>query len=249
MNVKKMQKEHDKQNEAFLAAKMADEKPETLAVGRLDELCKVLDAITGEDMAGAGSYVGVVDMLVSFFDDIVVECIALTGRRVEIEEKLLNLCKLALTEPTKNGTRDTNNEHVVAVLIDAVLFHEAKHTDRADAMERVLLHETNPLRLGLVSYEQFCEKNRGSYDKQVLEYLKTEEEARFLLMQGHNVPSTKALERLVSMPINTPEKYMLFSLNAFCNGFKDEAINAVELGLKTFPGDMRLLAAKSGFPV
>jgi hypothetical protein len=188
-------------------------------------------------------YVETVDTFVSFFDDVVYECVVLTNRRGEIESAIIELCKKALEKPTADGKRDTKNEHVTAKLVDCL--NSAPSADISKEITAVMLDETNPLRLGLTFYFDFCKKNHLITDTVSLNYLKTETEVREGLILGNDHKSYDGLEKLLASPIDCPEKYLLISLNSFYHGFDKDAVNALDIGLAKYPGNERLLSAKS----
>jgi len=243
--MKELQQNHDKQNGVYISAKaelfsksnkMTDEL-DALANDRLDKLCEVMAGIPGADIEAAASYVETVDLFVSFFDDVVLECAELTGRRAEIEYSIIELCKKALEKPTKDGARNSKDEHVTARFIDCMV-------SNSKDMAAALLDDTNPLRLGLTLYVDICEKSPEVVNAQALDYLKTEAEVRKNLIKGNDQAAFTSLEKLLASPVDSPEKYLLTSMNSFYHGFEKDARIALEIGLKNYPGNERLLSAK-----
>ncbi|MCL2839237.1 MAG: hypothetical protein FWE05_00560 [Defluviitaleaceae bacterium] len=250
MNIANMQMSHDVQNEVYVSAKAANESDtaplKTAANDRLNELFKVLTPITGEMINAMHSYVEVVDLFVSFFDDVILECALLTDRRAEVEKTLLDLCKEALGKPTEEKARDAKAEHIVATFIDALIIHEAPLDARSRSLAVGLLDNTNPLRLGLTLYKIFCEKYPNNVDKNIYNYFKLEEETRLALITGDTVKATENIGKLFETPINDPEKYLLMSLNSFSNNLIDDAKRVIDIGLKTYPNNKRLQNARDG---
>ena len=240
--------QHDRLNEEYMTAKAASFSDEnnaktlasiiSLAEKRLDAMDETLGQISEQDLAS--DYVQAVDTLVSFFDDIILECAEITGRRAKTEDKILNLCNIAVAKATN---RDEANEHVVAKLTDCLA--EPPGPKVSAQMAAYLLDETNPLRLGLSSYESFCAKNPEIQDPQALEYLKTEAEVRREMIKGNDNQVLDGLDKMLASPINCAEKFLLLSLNSFYHGLVDDAKTTIEIGLKSFPNSERLLSAKS----
>ncbi|MCL1862708.1 MAG: hypothetical protein FWF78_03980 [Defluviitaleaceae bacterium] len=234
---------HDKQNEAYMSAKaeLFSKKPKdnaaqlnSLANDRLNKLSDVIASVTF-----TGDYVEAIDTCVSFFDDVVLECAELTNRRVEIEHKIIELCKTSLLKATKRNDKD---EHVTAKLIDAINAPPTQDTSKAIAA--AILDNTNPLRLGFTHYAEFCEKNPTIVDMQTFDYIKTEVSVRENLIKGNDNDAFNALEKLLKSQIDTPEKYLLASLNSYYHGFEKDALRALEIGLEKFPDNERLVSAK-----
>lgn len=253
MNIDKLHQEHDKQNENYLDAKAAlfskgngeadAGKWKTLANKRLDSLVSLLSGITNEDIAAASSYISATDCLVSFFDDIVLECTLLTDRRNEIEGKLLDLVKEALGTPMEQNTRDMEAEHVACSFIEGLVMHEAPLDSRYSTMTSALMHDTNPLRLGLTFYKIFCEKYPDTVDEALMEHLHLEENVRIMLMNGNMSQVLDEVTKLFATPYNNPEKFLLLSLASFGSGLTDDAIRTLEIGLGSFPDSERLKSA------
>jgi len=254
MNSKHLFDEHDKQNNEYIQFKagLFSKEPANVeglpeqAGKRLDGLIKTLNSVTKESIHEAPSYVAVIDTFVSLFDDLILECALITGRRNEVESKLLDLCKEALGGPTAERTRDTQNEHVVSLLIDGLVLHELPIEKRGMVIGEALINETNPLRMGLTFFEKFSEKYPEYVNKQLMDYLKSEESVRLYLALGKGADATETLTRMYEMPINTSEKLLLIALNSFYGGFNNDAVRAVEIGLKMYPGNERLLNAQRG---
>jgi len=256
MNINELKQNHDSTNEEYISAKFKlvsgvakpdMEKWAQLADNRIDELNKTLALITDTDIMAMPSYVEVVDLFVSFFDDVILECALLTKRRAEIEKKILDLCKEALGTPTADATRDRDGEHITCSLIDALVFVEAPLPARASSLTAALMHDTNPLRLGFTLYKIFCDKYPNDINGGALQYLTAEEEVRLSLITSQNDAETAdKLDALFKVPINNPERYILMSLYSFYNGFPKDASRALEIGLKAFPGNERLLGAQAG---
>lgn len=244
MDIKNLQQEHDKQNEAYVTEKAAlfsdgggmnEAKLGSLANDRLNRLNAAI-----ADISDIGeNYVDAVDLFVSFFDDVILECAEFTGRRKEIETNLYALCRKALEKAA--GKRDAAAEHTIAVLFDNL---DTPTKDAAAKMENALLDDTNPLRFGLSLYFDFCEKNAGVADADAHEYLKTEADARIGLIKGLDEMTFNALEKLLTAKIDRPEKYLLTALNSFYHGFLADAERVLEIGLSKFPENERLLSAK-----
>ncbi|MCL2577512.1 MAG: hypothetical protein FWE27_05620 [Defluviitaleaceae bacterium] len=245
MNITQLQQEHDKQNENYVSEKakifsgirVSKAKLETNANARLDKLCEALAGISEI----SGSYIEAVDLFVSFFDDVILECIY-ASRRAEIEEKIFALCKKALEKPNSDGNRNANDEHITAKLIDCLNTEPSAIVSRK--MAAALLDNTNPLRLGLSFYENFCEKNPVFTDVVALDYLKVETAVREALIKNTNPGDIPPIEKLLASPFDCPEKYLLTALNFFYHGYKDDALNALNIGLNKFPANERLTNAK-----
>jgi hypothetical protein len=244
-----LQKNHDRQNTDYVSAKaeLFQRKPketaelDALANDRLDKLCEVISQIS-DAQAEAAPYVETLDLFVSFFDDVILECAELTDRREEIEEKIIALCKKALTKPTAASKRDPQNEHVTAKVIDCMNTQPTAEISQLMAMS--VLDNTNPLRLGFFAYKNFCEQNPDLAAEKALDYMNTEAAVRTGLIKGNDQLAYDALEKLLKLPFDCPEKYLLASLNSFYHGFDKDARRALEIGLQAFPGNERLLSAK-----
>jgi len=244
MNILELQQEHDKQNEKYVTDKAAifsglrvsKIKLEANANARLDKLCETMSGITDFSVP----YVEALDLFVSFFDDVILECVIYASRRAEIEGKIIALCKKALEKPNSDGTRNTDEEHITATLIDCLDKEPADEISRK--MAASLLHDTNPLRLGLTFYSSFCEKNPHLTNAIIVEYLQLETKVRESLVK--DTDAVPPVDKLISSPFDCPEKYLLTALNFFYHGFKDDAINALNIGLSKFPDSQRLSAAK-----
>jgi len=252
MNISQLQQEHDIANSNYGNAKMTllqgppphDEKWDILANERLNTLLVELDKVTNEEIESFDSYVEAVDCFVSFFDDIVLECALLTDRRKEIEELIVNKCKVALQKPTEQNTRQPKDEHIASTLIDCVNNESDPVIKRMLLLVSSLMHETNPLRLGLTFFERFCEQFPQGADKNVLDYFKTEESIRLHLTKGRVREGNEALIKLFNMDYQTPEQYILMSLNTLYMNSPEDAKRSLEVGLDKFPESKRLLMAK-----
>ena len=253
MNLQDLRNTHDVQNITYMNEKaiaceneVNETKIRELATKRIEQFKQLVAAITADDVTAIPSYVEAVDFLVALFDDIILECALLTGRRGEVEKCLLDLCKEAIAEPTAQNTRDRKDEHVVASLIDGLILSEIPLGIRASGMTTALLDATNPLRLGLSFFKIFCDKYPEEVNEKAFAYLKLEEEIRVSMLTENNAETANKLTKLFEMPLNNPEKYLLMSLYSFTNGFTDDAKRALELGLATFPENERLTLAKEG---
>lgn len=254
MNITQLIQEHESQNAVYLNGKTelpaqpdpTDPTWVNLAEERLDALMKQLSSITDEELTDADSYVQNVDALVSLFDDVILECVLLTKKRAAVEEMILNHIKTAISEPTKNDKRNREDEHVVSNLIDGLVMSELPLVLRSTTMTSALLHDTNPLRLGLTYFRIFCNKYPNIADMSALNYLNDEEEAHRFLLSGQNGRAAEFVAKLFDSAVKSPEKYLLMALNSFYSGFENDAVRALELGLEAFPGNLRLSDAKEG---
>ncbi|MCL1884589.1 MAG: hypothetical protein FWF81_12670 [Defluviitaleaceae bacterium] len=244
--IKELQQQHDKQNEEYVTAKakLFAEKKEgelnNIANARLDKLSEVLNTVSDLDK---DPYVETLDLFVSFFDDVILECVVLTNRREVIENKIIDIAKEIISHPTKNKSRNTKEEHVTAIIVDSL--NSKKSTSAiSKEMANALLDETNPMRLGLSLYVNFCEKNPKAAVADALDYLQTENSVRTHLISGNDSETFAALEKLIASPIKCPEKYLLTALNSFYHGFDNDAKRALDIGLHSFPNNERLLSAK-----
>ena len=138
--------------------------------------------------------------------------------------------------------RNEKTEHVTAKFIDFLGAEPSSEASRE--MAAALLDATNPLRLGLTLYVNFCEQNSQFAETESLNYLKTETKVREGLVNGSDTEVLEGLEKLLSSPIDNPEKYLLLSLNSFYHGLENDAANVLQIGLQKFPGNERLNSAK-----
>ncbi|MCL1843727.1 MAG: hypothetical protein FWF79_07935 [Defluviitaleaceae bacterium] len=257
MNIKAMQKNHDALNAEYIAdkAKMFTQemfaegteentKWKALAGTRLDKLVKTLDGISDAEIAAA-PYVDALDLLVSFFDDVMLECAEIADRRAEIESKIVTTGAKVLAKPTAESTRNTETEHVTATIIDCISAVPSEIV--SSTMAKAILDDTNPLRLGFTFYLNFCKENQTLVAAQALDYLVTEAGVRRNLIKGDHTSVLEGLEKLLACPFNCPEKYLLASLNSFHHGFDDDAKRIINLGLQAFPNNERLLSAQGAF--
>jgi hypothetical protein len=253
MDFTKLKTAHDAQNEAYINGKgelfengdLHRDAWAKLADKRLDELEANLSAITDEDVT-AKPYVETIDCLVSLFDDVILECALVTGKRKKAETAILELCQKSLATTIDDSNRDTDNEHVICSLIDGLIINEMPLNMRSAAISAAILHDSNPLRLGQTFYDIFCNKYPSAVDQTVVAYLKCEGELRTALTNGTPGDAGERAEALMSMSINNPEKYLLMSMVMFFNAMSDDASRVLEIGLGQFPGNERLLRAKDG---
>ncbi|MCL1877848.1 MAG: hypothetical protein FWF80_03245 [Defluviitaleaceae bacterium] len=241
--MKKYLEMHDKGNADYISAKAKlfeegqGDKLSSLANDRLGKLDELLDSIK---IPAKANYVEVIDLYVSFFDDVIVECVELAGRRAEFEEKIISRCAGYL--PEKND-RDEENEHVTAKIIDCT-----KSSDPPDKIAKIfadaILHDTNPLRLGSYAFVEFCKQHPTVAPRDVHEYLLNEVEVRTHLITGDDVAAFASIEKLLKSSINCAEKFLLVSLSLFYLGYEDDARNALDVGLRLSPNNERLLSAK-----
>jgi hypothetical protein len=236
---------HDRQNEEYISAKTRlyeaskqslNAELKSIANDRLNKLSETI----AEIKVKGTKYVETVDTFVSLFDDVINECVILTNRRAEIEEKIIEICKQAIQKST--AKRNAKNEHVTARFIDCLDAEPSAEISRE--MAAALLDVTNPLRLGLSLYVDFCEKNSQFAEIESLDYLKTETKIREGLVNGSDEDVLKGFEKLLLSPIDCPEKYLLLSLNSFYHGFESDAANVLKIGLHKFPDNERLLSAR-----
>jgi len=242
MNIQELQQRHDLENEMYTMAKAklftegggAKAEWKQLANQRLDKLVEMLKSVEI-----SGSYVTAIDLFVSFFDDVIVECSVCTSRRADIEKKIIALCKKALkNQPLRNVT----DEHVTAVFIDSA--NAEASADSSKKMAQMLLDNTNPLRLGLTIYKSFCKKNPDFADKDALAYLEAEEAVRKCLIMGDDTKVVPHMEKMLQSPFDCPEKYLLVALNFFYVGLSADALNSIDIGLTKFPANERLQSAR-----
>jgi len=252
MNILELQQGHDSANEVYLTKKLElfesenidESKWSYIANKRLSSLFEVLAKITPKEMDSMSSYIDVVDLFVSFFDDIVLECALVTDRRAETEKKILDQVKEALGTPTEKNIRDGNKEHIVSSLVDALVFHEADKNTRASTIESALINETNPLRLGLTFYKIFGDKYPDSICDEMLKYFIKEDEVRIALIKVSVAEASEKLTELFELDVNSSEKYLLMALNSFNAGLVNDAKRALEIGLNSYPLNKRLEDAK-----
>jgi len=249
MNFNQAREQHDAQNEKYIAAKtdlfskeeFDNKKWAELAENRLTQLFEAVDKVEATD-----NYVDFIDCMVSLFDDVILECAMVTNTRKEVETKLLEPCKQAMSQPTTESKRDSKNEHIVCAIIDGLLITEATTKQRANAMNAGIIHETNPLRLGLCFYEIFTEKYPEDCNSELTEYLKCEAALRYELTMGNPQEATEIATELLKMKMTTPEKFLLMSMVAFYSGLADDAARTLEIGLNQYPGNERILKAQEG---
>lgn len=254
MDISKVRETHDKHNELYMASKtelfgqdkLNDDEWVKIAGIRLSQLSAALDAVDDKDIDEAKDYIEIVDCFVSLFDDVVLECVLLTGMRKEIETKILDLCKQALGKPSQEKTRNFESEHVVCQFIDGLIMNEIPLDLRAHPIKNAMMHDTNPLRLGKTLYDVFAEKYPEHVDATLTEYLNCEEALRANLTNGDPVEGADISAKLLAMPVNNPERYLLLSMVTFYNGLVDDAARTLEIGLKEYPGNDRLLKAQEG---
>ena len=238
--------EHNKANADYIAKKSKMGKNLDVSIltkyanERIELLFGLLSTISEADINKESSYVSVVDFLVSLFDDIVLECALLTGQRAEVEERIIVLCEIAKAKADKENCRDINEEHIVLTLLDGLDMRDDSEI-KLSVIHAALLHETNPLRLGLCKYKSYI----GETNNEVQEYLFTEERIRMMFLQGDAAQATLEVEKLANMKINTPEKYLFIALNSYYNGFVDDAKKAIRIGLHAFPASERLKIASN----
>ncbi|MCL2388530.1 MAG: hypothetical protein FWC89_13430 [Defluviitaleaceae bacterium] len=257
MNISSLQQTQDKHNEIYSSAKAGIFSEEMFVAGnpannewlnlantRINQLCETLANISESDIDAAPSYVAAIDVLVSFFDDVILECAELSNRRAEVEGKIIDKCRHAIAQPTENGTRIAAEEHVISRFIDCLNKIEDHDITLSVEMAVAMLDDTNPLRLGFTFYEDFCKQYPASADMSALDYLRTEADVRMQLILGNNEAVVAGLDKLLASSFNCPEKYLLTALNSFYHGFQDDAVRALEIGLNFFPNNERLLSAK-----
>ena len=254
--INKFQQAHDAQNDVYTNTKAGlfnnkgeidDAKWKAAATERVDKLCRMMADITTEENIVSAPYVQAVDLFVSFFDDTILECATITGRRAEIEGKIVSLCEIALKKPNQENARNDKDEHVTAKLADCLqTMKSGAAPDEALSakMAAAVLDDTNPLRLGFVAYEEFCKNHPQLADKNALEYVRAETKVRESLINGNHAEAFAAMEKLLTSPFNCAEKYLLAALNAFFHGFNNDAMHALDVGLEKFPNNKRLLSAK-----
>ena len=253
MDIKGLLAEHDKQNEVYLSqkAEIVEDLDITnltwlgIAEERIDSLLQSLSVITNADLLNHESYVEAVDGLVSLFDDVVLECALIVKRREVVEEKILTLVKVAIAKVTDENARDRTQEHIVASLIDGLVLTEVPLVLRSSTITAALLHDTNPLRLGITFYRIFCDKYPEQSDNAARKYIDSEEEARTFMLTGNSNEATAIIAELFNSPIKTPEKYLLLSMSSFFSGLNEDAIRAIEMGIEVFPTCSRLINAKT----
>ena len=254
MNIQQLHQTHDADNEVYLKAKAelfsqdATDSVRWMALAnrRLDKLATELSQITPEAIDAAPSYLEPTDCFASFYDDIILECTILTGRRKEIETQILDLIKEALGKPVEEKNRDFRTEHVTCSLVDALVMHESPLADRGREICKALLHNTNPMRLGLPLYVAFCEKYPEVADIDALRYFQAEEKARDFIMHGELQPAVDEITKLFDSKINSPEKFLMLSLTSYGSGLIEDAIRTLEIGLTNYPGNERLQSALDG---
>ena len=254
MDFAKLRSEHDSANTNYITKKGAlfeegelhGEQWEKLANERLNTLAQTLNTITEKDIEACPSYVETVDLFVSFFDDVILECAGLTNRLKESEMKILELCQIAVGTTMDDKTRDSKNEHAICTLIDGLVMTELPLATRGSAMTAALMHPTNPLRLGQSLYEIFCDKYPEAADRIIVDYLACENNLRKALTDGSPAEASEYADKLMNMPITSPEKYLLISMVMFYSEMTSEASRTLDIGLNEFPMNDRLLKAKEG---
>ena len=253
VNIQQLKDNHDSQNELYIQSKndlftqgqINELEWVNIAETRVQSLYSDISAITQEEIDATADYIEVTDCFVSFFDDVILECTIVTDKRKEVEGKILELCKKALGKPTEEVTRDYDQEHVVCGLIDALILYEMPMQLRGSVMKAAMLDETNPLRFGQTFYEDFCTKYPEQADVQLLQYLRCEFSLRQELTKGDPGTASEIATRLMNMPINDSERYLLVSMVMFLNGMVEDATRILEIGISNFPDNQRLLVAKA----
>ena len=257
MNLSMILEDHNRFNEDYVNGKLECKdqmgfdtgKLTSHAVKRLDLFKNSLANIPESELS-SGAYVEVTDNIISMFDDIIVECALLNDKRAQVESLIFNLCKTTLLELENKAdsasSRKPADEHVSLAFVDPAVNNKPAG-EKAYLYRTALLHDTNPLRLGMTFYEEFCVDNPDFADGVLLDYLRIEQEVRFLLISGRNPKIVDALSALFAHPINTSEKYLLMALN--CLNFEQEkdAARTIEIGLNTFGNSVRLKMAMKNF--
>ena len=248
--------EHDMFNTFYLQYKkllsswdvLDDTKQGNLATARLYKLNEELEHVFAWN--NTMPYTDNLASLVSYFDEVVIEAAAILGKRDEVENKILGACWKQLTDAKEKGIRAKNRqkEHGVARLIDAALSMSQKSArDRVQMMLGALYDESNPNRLGLMLYENFCVQNPKVSDPVMLQYLKAEVRARECILIGHQEQAAELIDELFALPVSDPEKYLLLGHNHLLSGLAEEALSAIAAGLETFPESARLRNAAQQF--
>jgi len=190
--------------------------------------------------------------IISYFDDLVAEAVAILDKRDEVEEKLLDTCytffeRKLISKRKKPGNPNKPNNHdsFITKMIMAIVDEKDSVQNQKEIIIESLFDNNNPYRVGLRYYKTICKKIKSEDDTLFLEYFRTEDTARKYIFNGYYALASDEISRLFEFPVSVPEKYVLLAVNCFYLGFTDNALDAVNAGLELYPDYQRLIEVKN----
>jgi glycosyltransferase involved in cell wall biosynthesis len=177
-------------------------------------------------------------LIISYYDEVVAEAAAFHDKRSVVEGKLLSACYKQIQSADK--TRLGEKGGSIVDMINAMVSDIQPWQDRLEKIITGLFDSSNPFRIGLFNCINLCQKHSYLEHRETIKYLIAEANAWDNILINKYIIAADFVVELFKLPFVTPEKYILLALVCKHNGNDGEAKNAIALGQKTFPDDMRL---------
>ncbi|MCL1989205.1 MAG: glycosyltransferase family 2 protein [Firmicutes bacterium] len=175
-----------------------------------------------------------IDIVTSYYDDILLECAIFTGN-------LQNVCiAIFNTINTIAGCNDLpyDFDNPIVRIIKALNNNKITFEQKNYEITNGLLDYRNPYRIGFETYKTTFDKEHLNIE--LINYIEMERMARELLFTSNFEASLDATIQLFNSKISTPEQYIILALCGYHLGLTEDAKNAVETGLQLFPNYPRL---------
>jgi len=222
---------------------LTDDNIKLLASDRLS--CLITEFIHINAWNNNMSILEIVERLISYFDDVLIEASEIMDLRNDTEKKIINYVNQLHVKALDDGRlQDSSLGHWLLIFIK--VFTDKGYPDdlRSLGMQEALLNEYNPYCLGLAYFEDYCKTNPSEENRDFLDYMKTRERARAYILTGKYDLAADEIALLFSTSAAEPEKYLLLAMNCLSCDFIEDAKEAVEMGLERFPNYQRLIGIK-----
>ncbi|MCL1989200.1 MAG: glycosyltransferase [Firmicutes bacterium] len=177
-----------------------------------------------------------IDIVTSYYNDIIFETAAIADNLSEIDDEIFKTIHIIF----QNGNVSANFDNPVVRIITAINSTTMLIDEVKVEIANGLLDYRNPYRIGFETYKNLSAKYPQILNRELLDYLETEQTARKLLFTGNLEQSLDTVIQLFNSKISTPEQYVILALCGYHLGLAEDAKNAVETGIKLFPNYPRL---------
>ncbi|MCL1989199.1 MAG: glycosyltransferase [Firmicutes bacterium] len=177
-----------------------------------------------------------IDILTNYYNDIIFEIAAIGDNLSDIDNEIFKTIHIIF----QHYNVSTNFDNPVVQMIVAINSTTISIDEVKLEIANGLLDYRNPYRIGFETYKNLSAKYPQLLNRELLDYLETEQTARKLLFTGNFEQSLDTTIRLFNSKISTPEQYVILALCGYHLDLIEDAKNAVETGLQLFPNYSRL---------
>jgi len=177
-----------------------------------------------------------IDIVTNYYDDIILEAAILTENLSNVDNRVFN----TIGNIIQSSELPTDFDNPVVRMFTALNNTTISFDEIKSEIAHSLLDYRNPYRIGFETYKTLSVEHTQIDNANLIDYLETERTARQLLFTGNFEQALNKVIELFNSPFSTPEQYVTLALCGYNLGLLEDAKNAVETGLASFPNYGRL---------